>query len=142
MDQDDLPRRYNGMKYIGPTGPRWPQSGVGEFPGVPYLADDGFFGAYWQEHWYQDYGAMALTGKNYTGDRMEVLRKQHHSRRQIVETVNGWMVETFRLDFPKARTLWGLKTRVAAKVCGVNLRIWLNRIFGRVGLAFTTLFSC
>ena len=85
---------------------------------------------------------MALTGKNYTGDRMEALRKQHHSRRQIVETVNGWMVETFHLDFHKARTLRGLKTRVAAKVCGVNLRIWLNRIFGRVGLAFTTLFSC
>ena len=59
-----------------------------------------------------------------------------------METVNGRLEGTFYLYFLRARTTWGLLSRVAAKVCALNLGIRLNRGFCRDGLAFATLFSC
>ena len=146
LDPDDLPRRHNGQEYVGPTGPLWPRSGVGEVSALP--------GRQWvlrgpvaeslapglRRH--RDYGAVVLTPRNYSGDTARGLSKQHHRRRQIVETINGRLEGTFNLNFPQARTTWGLLSRVAAKVCALNLGIWLNRSFGRDGLAFATLFSC
>ena len=85
---------------------------------------------------------MVFTAKNYIGDAAPLLVRQHYRRRQIVETINGRLEGTFNLNFPQARTTWGLLTRVVAKVCALNLGIWLNRSFGRDGLAFATLFSC
>ncbi len=138
---EDLPRRPNGREYVGPTGPVGPRWGVGEVSGGPYLSDNGFFGADWQGYWRLNYGATALTPKNYAGATAPALRRQHHRRRQMVETINGWLEGTFHLDYPQARTRWGLLTRVAAKVCALNLALRLNRIFGRPGLAFATLFG-
>ena len=142
LDPQDLPRRRNGQEYVGPTGPLWPRFGVGGVSPSPYLADDGFFGSWWQRHWRQDYRAVVLTAGNYTGATAPAIRRQHHRRRQIVETINGRLEGTFNLNFPRARTPWGLLTRVAAKVCALNLGIWLNRQFGRPGLAFATLLTC
>ena len=71
------------------------------------MADDGFYGAWWQRHWQRDYQAVVLTARNYTGDTAQALRRQHHSRRQIVETVNGRLEGTFNLNFPQAHTPWG-----------------------------------
>jgi hypothetical protein len=61
--------------------------------------------------------------------------------RQVVETVNDQLTAVFGLSFPRARSPWGLLTRVAAKVAALNLGIWLNRCFGRPDLALATLFS-
>ncbi|MBM3943118.1 MAG: hypothetical protein FJ316_09395 [SAR202 cluster bacterium] len=69
------------------------------------------------------------------------LRKQHASRRQVVETINGHLEQVFGLAFPGARSTWGLLTRVAAKLAALNLGLWLNRYFGRPDFAFATLFS-
>lgn len=141
VDPEELPRRRNGQKYVGPTGLLWPRSGVGAASGVPYLADNGFFGAWWQSHWSQDYGATVLAPRNYTGAAARAAKRQHHSWEQIVETINGHLEDTFNLHFPRARSPWGLLTRVAAKLAALNLGIWLNRHFGRPGLAFATLFN-
>ncbi len=137
----DLPRRRNGRPCVGPTGPVGPRWGVGEASGSAYLADDGFFGAWWQSHWREDCQAATLTPKNCVGTTAPWWRQQHHRRRQIVETVNGWLEEVFHLPFPRARSRWGLLTRVAAKVAALNLGIRLNRLLGRPGLAFATLFN-
>ncbi len=48
-----------------------------------------------------------------------------------METAFGQLVGTFGLKFPRARTLWGLHTRMAAKVAAYNLSLYLNHLFGR-----------
>ena len=141
LSVQQMPRKRNGRKYVGPTGPIWPRFAAGQVSVSPYIADDGFFGAVWQTHWLTDYGAAVLTARNHTGPNSRQLRRQHHSWRQIVETVNGRLEDTFHLHFPRARSTWGLLSRVSAKIAALNLGIWLNRYFGRADLAFATLFN-
>lgn len=136
------PYRHSGEQYVGPTGPRWPRSGMGAVSQVPYITDNGFSGAWWEAHWRQDYGATLFTPKHYQGDNAKALRRQHSSWRQAVETINEHLEHVFGLHFPKARSKWGLLTRVAAKLVALNLGIWLNRLFGRPDFAFATLFDC
>ena len=144
LDVDDLPSPYrsNGRRYVGPTGPLWPRSGAGAPSGVPYIADNGFFGSWWQRHWREDYGAVVFTTKNYSGADASSSKRQHSSRKQIVETVNAHLEMDFGLHFPGARSKWGLLTRIAAKIAAMNLGIWLNRRFHRPSLALGTLFNC
>ena len=137
----ELPRKRNGRRYVGPTGPIWPRFAVGQVSASPYVADDGFFGAAWQPRWLTDYGATVLTARSYTGPDSRRLRRQHHGWRQIVETVNGQLEDTFKLHFPRAHSTWGLLSRVAAKLAALNLGIWINRLFGRPDLALATLFN-
>ncbi|HSR22974.1 MAG TPA: hypothetical protein VLW53_05460, partial [Candidatus Eisenbacteria bacterium] len=61
--------------------------------------------------------------------------RQLHSLRQTVETAFAHLVARFGLKFPRARTLWGLWTRLAAKVSAHNLGLFLNHLFGRALLA-------
>ena len=107
---------------------------------VPYVADNGFFGALWQSHWQADYDAVVLTPRDYTGVGDRAGRRAHAGWRQIVETINGHLEQVFGLHFPGARSLWG-QSRIAAKLVALNLGIWLNRHFGRPDLAFATLFN-
>ena len=137
----DMPRKRNGRRYLGPTGPIWPRFAVGQLSDSPYVADDGFFGEAWQPIWLTDYAAAVLTARSYRGANSRRLRREHHRWRQIVETVNGRLEDTFHLHFPRARSMWGLLSRVAAKLTALNLGIWLNRHFGRPGLALATLFN-
>ena len=139
QDPRALPRRRNGQRYVGPTGPVWPRAGVGAASAAPYVADNGFFGAWWQSHWRQDYGACILTPKNY-GDASS--KQQHAGWKQVVETINAQLEHVFGLHYPRARSMRGLLTRVAAKLAALNLGIWVNQYLGRPNLAFATLFSC
>ena len=142
LGADDLPLRRNGKRYVGPTGPVWPKCGVGEATRMPYLCDNGFFGALWQTHWRADYGAVVLTPKNYLGASARISKRQHFRCKQIVETVNGQLDKVFGLSFPGARSKWGLLARIAAKIVALNLGIQVNRLFGRPLLALETLFNC
>jgi hypothetical protein len=105
----DLPSSYrrNGERYVGPTGPIRPRGGVGCASGVPYVADNGFFGAWWQTHWREEYGAIVLTPKNHQGDDARSARREHSSWKQVVETVNGHLEQVFGLHFTGARSAWG-----------------------------------
>ena len=134
------PRRPNGIPYVGPTGPRWPPSGAGARSHGPYLADAGFCGTWWQQHWRRAYGAALLTPPDYQGPQAAAAKRQHARWRQVVETMNGHLIRTFGLHFPGARSKHGLLARIAAKLAAVNVGCWLNRLFGRPPLAFATLF--
>ena len=138
----DLPSpiRHNGTPYVGPSGPRWPPSGAGARSGGPYIADDGFFGAWWQHHWWQHYRAPLIAPQNYRGPQAPAAKRQHARWRQIVETINGHLTRPFGLHFPGARSKPGLLTRIAAKLLALNVGSWLNQLFGRPALALTTLF--
>lgn len=134
------PLRPNGTPYVGPTGPRWPPQGAGARSAGPYLADKGFKGAWWEQHWSHTYGARLLPPPAAQGPQAALAKRQHARWRQVVETLNGHLIQTFGLHFPRARSTPGLLVRIAAKLAAVNLGLWLNRLFGRPPWAFTTLF--
>jgi hypothetical protein len=125
----------------GPTGPIWPRDGAGQWTAAPAIADRGFRGAHWTSHWLADYGAAIFTPDAYQGDDAPRARRQHSRRRQIIETVNGLLEQVLHLHFPNARSFWGLRTRLAAKLLALNLGIFLNIHFDRDPLALQTLFA-
>lgn len=134
----DIPRAYRrgGGGYVGPTGPRWYPESVGRAARCPYVADTGFHGAAWQPHWLADTGAEVVTPPRHGAGA----RRQFSGWRQMVETINGVLADTFHLAYPRAKTMWGVITRVAAKCAAVNLGIHLNRWLGRPDLALATVF--
>lgn len=136
------PSHKRGGRHRGPTGPRWPCDGAGRATTAPVLADLGYRGAHWQAHWRHDYGATILTTNTYQGDQAPAARRQHHGRRQIIETVNGILAQTFHLHFPNAHSLWGLRARLAAKLLAFNLAVRLNALWGRTLLAFADVAPC
>lgn len=138
------PTHKAGGERVGPTGPIWPALGAGQAMAPVYLTDLGFTGDAWIAHWRQDYGAPVLTKAAYADtsspDR-EHLVHWHASLRQIVETVQGILAETFGLKFPRARTGIGLVTRLAAKVAAFNLALYLNHLWGRPLLSMPSPFE-
>lgn len=123
----------------GPTGPLRPRWGAGNLGPGPVIADLGFRGAGWQRHWQADYGASLLTKEAYAGlaetDRRP-WERWLDGLRQAVETAFQWLTSTFGMTFPRARTYWGLLTRLAAKVAAFDFAVYLNHYFGRPPYAF------
>lgn len=135
---DDLPPSHErGGRRVGPTGPRWFPGSAGAHTTVPYLADQGFTGAQWHARWQHDLGATVVTT---TRDMDRRTRRWHARARQAVETVNGQLTEVLHVKYPRAKTPWGLVTRVMAKCAAFNVGVWLNRLFGRPTFALATLF--
>lgn len=126
--------RRHGQR-LGPTGPISSWLSVGSPSDGPYLADLGFRGTAWTRHWRQDYGAVVLTKADYATlaepTQRRAAQRWLNGLRQVIETVNGCLTERFGLKFPRARTYWGVLTRVAAKVAAHNLAIHINLCFGR-----------
>ena len=56
--------------------------------------------------------------------------------RHPVETTFSWLEGHLRLKFPRARTYWGLLTRLAAKISAYNLAVAINYLFARPTYAF------
>jgi hypothetical protein len=133
------PSHKRGGRHRGPTGPIWPRDGAGAPACGPTLADKGFRGAHWAAHWWMDYGLLIRTDDAYDGDDAPAARRHHHSRRQIIETVNGHLERVFHLHFPNARSFRGLRARLAAKLLAFNLGLRLNTLLGRLPLALPTL---
>jgi hypothetical protein len=126
------PWRPSRGKRQGPTGPIAPATGAGAATAPLYLADLGFTGQVWQPHWRLDYEATLLTQDAFDGLLNEAqLDRQLHSLRQVIESVNHLLTECLGLSFPRARTFWGLLTRLAAKVAAYNCLRWLNHLFDR-----------
>jgi hypothetical protein len=141
-DRHGLPPSHRkGGRHRGPTGPIWPRDGAGRPTRAPTLGDRGFRGAHWEGHWWGDYGVLVRTDDAYTGDDAPAARTLHHGQRQIIETVNGHLVQDLHLHFPRARSPWGLRTRLAAKLLAFNLGLLLNSRFGRKPLALATLWA-
>jgi len=128
------PTHRKGGRRKGPTGPLGPRLGVGLPSSLPMLGDLNYEGAAWNRHWRDHYGAGVLTEADFRElDELDRRRRtrQLHSLRQTVETAFAQLVARFGLKFPRARTHWGLWTRLAAKVSAHNLSLFLNHLFGR-----------
>jgi hypothetical protein len=134
-----LGKNHHRGGWIGPTGRLAPRQAVGTPADGPYLADLGFAGERWVRHWRAAYQATVLTKADYRGlpagpERQRADRWLAHLR-QVVETVFGVLTESLGLKFPRARTEWGLWTRLAAKVAAFDLAVYINHLFGRPPLA-------
>jgi len=131
--------QLSGPRNRGPEPPTdWlgPIQSCGPACHGPILADLGYDGEAWYQHWTEDYGAQIITPP---------VRKRHKARqwfsslRQVVETAFSSLCDSFGLQFPRAHTCWGLLTRIGAKLAAYNLGILINRTYGRPDFAFATL---
>lgn len=128
----------SGAAHLRPPS-EWigPVQATGPLSRRPLLADAGFTGPRWHQHWRQDYGAQVITPPD--GGASRAWMRWFSGARQIVETAFSHLSETFGLKYPGAHTTWGLLTRIAAKLAAYNLGLALNRHLGRPTLALPTL---
>ena len=99
------------------------------------LADLGYNGDDWAQHWLHNYAVEVLTPPHC---ERHSARVWFSSLRQAVETAYAAPCDGFGLQFLKAHTRWGRLTRIGAKLTACNLGILVNRRCGRPDLAFAT----
>ena len=120
--------------------PRLPSAGL---PAQgPYVADKGFAGQRPRRRWKEQGQADLVTPPHQSSKRErwpKALRRWLASIRQIIETVNDKLLNTFRLARERPHDLTGFQARLAAKVSLHNFCIWLNLHLGRAPLAFADL---
>jgi len=128
----------------GPTGPIATPLGAGAPAAGLYVADRGFHGRAWHQHWHAAFGATVITPADVPTPAAadtegcparRGLRRWLAQARHVIETVFGLLLEQFGLRFPRARTYAGVRSRVAAKVAAYNLLVLLNQRFARPAFA-------
>jgi hypothetical protein len=67
-------------------------------------------------------------------------RRWLRAKRDLIETVFAVLADQFTLETTRARSLWGVMTRLGAKLLAFNLSIELNRQFERPPLAIKELY--
>ena len=77
--------------------------------------------------------------KNQRDPLPEALTQARNHFRQIIETVNGQLVEQFQLQRNRAKSLSGLCARVQAKLTAHTFGLYLNHLLGRPLLALMDL---
>jgi hypothetical protein len=110
---------------------------------APYVADKGLAGQKPHRRWRVQHQAEVITVPHQTSRFRwpKALRRWVASLRQIVETVNDKLLNTFRLARERPHDLTGFQARLAAKVSLHNFCLWLNGHLQRPPLAFADLIS-
>ena len=131
------PDKADGSQRLQPpTDWMGPTQSCGSQRHCPIVADLGYNGDDWYQHWVADYAASVLTPPEC---ERHSARIWFSSLRQAIETAFSGLCDSFGLHFPEAHTTWGLLTRIAAKVAAYNCGLLLNRLLGRPDLALATL---
>lgn len=107
-----------------------------------YVADKGFAGERPRRQWLHQHQVDLVTPPHQSSKRTrwpKALRRWLASMRQIIETVNDKLLNTFRLARERPHDLTGFQARLAAKVGLHNFCLWLNLHLGRAPLAFADL---
>ena len=136
-----LPQPGKGQKPLpAPLGQILPLQSVGQARSRPYLADGGFNGARWRNHW-RHYGAEVITTppQNAPDAWSQADQRWLRQHRQIIETVFSRLGEVLGLFRLQAHSRWGQLTRLAAKFAAYNFGIWLNSRYDRPLGALATL---
>ncbi len=122
--------------------PRLPSTGVPAHGS--YVADKGFAGERPRQRWQAELQVDLVTPPHQMSKRIrwpKALRRWLASIRQIIETVNDKLLNTFRLARERPHDLTGFQARLAAKVSLHNFCIWFNLHLGRAPLAFADLLA-
>lgn len=77
-------------------------------------------------------GVTLLTPRRRTqrAQLSEPLTRLLNRSRQVLETVNGQVADQFSIERNRARTFWGLQTRLDTKLAAHTLCLYLNRLHG------------
>lgn len=121
--------------------PRLPSAGL--LAHGSYVADKGFAGDRPRQQWKQSYQVDLITPPHQRSKQRwpKALRRWLAGLRQIIETVNDKLLNTFRLARERPHALDGFQTRLAAKVALHNFCIWLNLQRDEAPLAFAELLA-
>ena len=115
---------------------------LSSFPGAIALGDNGYSGI-WLTSLFGRHGGRLWYGarpsQRPSSKAAARLRRLHRSKRVLVETVFSMLADEFTLETTRARSLLGLKVRMAAKLLAFNLSFVLNRMLGRPQLAIKSL---
>jgi hypothetical protein len=107
-----------------------------------YVADKGFAGERPRQRWQVQRQVDLVTPPHQRSKHIrwpKALRRWLASLRQIIETFNDKLLNTFRLARERPHDLTGFQARLAAKVSLHNFCIWFNLHLGRAPLAFADL---
>jgi hypothetical protein len=74
---------------------------------------------------------MTLPRRNQANQPPPEVCRVFNAVRQIIETVNGQLVEQFNIQVNHAHSVWGLCTRLLTKLAAHTLCISLNRLLGK-----------
>lgn len=101
--------------------------------GLTVLGDKGYLNGPLQEQPAARHAPTLLTPKrrNQREQLPEALTQAINHFRQIIETVNSQLVEQFRLQRNRAKSVSGLCARVQAKLAAHTLGLYLNHLHGR-----------
>lgn len=121
--------------------PRLPSAGLPAHGS--YVADKGFAGDRPRQQWKQSYQVDLVTPPHQRSKQRwpKALRRWLAGLRQIIETVNDKLLNTFRLARERPHALDGFQARLAAKVALHNFCIWLNLQRDEAPLAFAELLA-
>jgi hypothetical protein len=110
-------------------------------PGCRYRADKGFFGRECQREWAQSDRAVvrAEPPRGTAAAWPRAFAYLAHRLRQLIEVVNAQLQGQFAIERTPAKTLWGLVTRIQAKLTAHTLGVYLNVLAGQPPLALKTL---
>lgn len=108
-----------------------------------YVADKGFAGARPRRAFQERYQVDLITPPHRDSKQPwpKALRRWLAHLRQIIETVNDKLLNTFRLARERPHDLTGFQARLAAKVALHNFCIWFNLQRDEAPLAFAELLA-
>jgi hypothetical protein len=122
--------------------PRLPSAGLPAHGS--YVADKGFAGERPRRQWKEHYQVDLISPPHQRSKQQrwpKALRRWLASLRQIIETVNDKLLNTFRLARERPHDVTGFQARLAAKVALHNFCIWLNLQRDCAPLAFAELLA-
>jgi hypothetical protein len=108
-----------------------------EYQNLTVLGDKGFLDQFRQTLLTELTGNRLYTPKrkNQKQQNAPEWDAQMNRLRRLVETAIGQAKEVFGLEKPRARSWWGVLSRLIAKLTGLTLAAWINKQHGRSPLA-------
>jgi hypothetical protein len=109
----------------------------------PVLADNGYCGDWLASLFGKNGGALwyALRRSKKAASEGEVaLRAWHRGLRARIESVLGSLEDQFQIEETRARSVWGVMTRVVAKLLAYMVGFLANEALGRPGTALKSLY--
>ena len=106
------------------------------------LLGDGAYNDAALENYLQQFRSLQLLSpakRNQTPKRSSSAQKQLNRLRLIGETVNAQLQEQLHLSKHSAKSIWGLLTRIAAKVTAHSAGMMVNSLLGRPALQLADL---
>jgi hypothetical protein len=110
----------------------------------PVLADNGYCGDWLASLFGKNGGALwyALRrSKEATSKGEAALRAWHRGLRARVESVFASLEDQFQIEETRARSVWGVMTRVVAKLLSYMVGFVVNESLGRPGTALKSLYQ-